>query len=167
MNLPGWASAPGPKEPTMRPRDPRYPDPSASGPPRGETARLSPGEVDLLWLALTSQQHRRIAYRAGRLQVWWNGRVRCRVDPRGNLFHVPLSVSGLNIVGEDAEGIILLAMVPLPSPEDVTPDEAQHVTVRLEGGRRWPSPSRGAGRRAASGARTSSSCPIRTLQRPR
>jgi hypothetical protein len=118
----------------MRPRDPRYPDPSASGPPRGEIARLSPGEVDLLRLALTSQQHRRIAYRAGRLQVWWNGRARRRVDPRGDLFRVPLSVSGLDIVGEDAEGIILLAMVPLPSPEDVTPDEAQHLTVRLEGG---------------------------------
>jgi hypothetical protein len=118
----------------MRPRDPRYPDPSASGPPHGETARLSPAEVDLLRLALTSQQHRRIAYRAGLLQVWWNGRARRRVDHRGDLFRVPLSVSGLDIVGEDAEGLILLAMVPLPSPEDVTPDEAQHLTVRLEGG---------------------------------
>jgi hypothetical protein len=118
----------------MRPRDPRYPDPSGSGPPYGEIARLSPGEADLLQLALTSQRHRRIAYRAGRLQVWWNGRARRRVDPRGDLFRVPLSVSSLDIVGEDAEGIILLAMVPLPLPEDVTPDEAQHVTVRLEGG---------------------------------
>jgi hypothetical protein len=118
----------------MRPHNPRHPDPSASGPPRSEAAQCSPGDVDFLRLALVSQQHRRAAYRAGRLQVWWNGRARRRVDPHGDPFHVPLSVSSLNIVGEDADGTLLLAVVPLPSTEGVAPDGAQRLTVTLEGG---------------------------------
>jgi hypothetical protein len=118
----------------MSTHDPRHSDPSASGPPHRVNARRSPGDVDFLRLALASQRHRRAAYRAGRLQVWWNGRARRRVGPHGDPFHVPLSVSGLNIVGEDADGPLLLAVVPLPSPEEVAPDGAQHLTVTLEGG---------------------------------
>jgi hypothetical protein len=118
----------------MRPHDPRRPDPSAAGPARREAVRRSPGDVDFLRLALVRQQHRRAAYRAGRLQVWWNGRARRRVGPHADPFHVPLSVPSLNIVGEDAEGPLLLAVVPLPSPEEVAPDGAQHLSVTLEGG---------------------------------
>jgi hypothetical protein len=91
-------------------------------------------DVDFLRLEVVRQQHRRAAYRAGRLQVWWDGRARRRLDPHGGPFHVPLSVSSLNIVGEDADGTLLLAVVLLPSPEEVAPDEAQHLTVTLEGG---------------------------------
>jgi hypothetical protein len=54
--------------------------------------------------------------------------------PRGDPFRVPLSVSSLDIIGEDADGILLLAVVPLPSPQDVAPDGAQHLAVTLEGG---------------------------------
>jgi hypothetical protein len=118
----------------MRPHDPWHPDPSAAGPTPREAAQRSSGDVDCLRLALVRQQHRRAAYRAGRLQVWWDGRARRRVDPHGDPFHVPLSVSGLEIVGEDAEGPLLLAVVPLPSPEEVAPDGARHLTVPLEGG---------------------------------
>jgi hypothetical protein len=118
----------------MRLHAPRHPDPSASGLTRRKTTRLSPRDVDLRRLVLASQRGRRAAYRAGPLQVWWNGRARRRVDPRGDLFHVPLSVSGLDIVGEDADGTLLLAVVQLPSPEDVAPDGAQHLAVTLEGG---------------------------------
>jgi hypothetical protein len=118
----------------MRPHDPRHPDPSASGPSHRVTARRSPGDMDFLRLALVSQRHRRAAYQAGRLQVWWNGRARRRLDPHGDSFHVPLSVSSLNIVGEDSDGPLLLAVVPLPSPDEVAPDGAQHLTVTLEGG---------------------------------
>jgi hypothetical protein len=118
----------------MPPHDPRHPDPSASGPTPRKTTRRSSGDVDLLWPALASQQHRRAAYRAGPLQVWWNGRARRRVDPRGDLFLVPLSVSRLDIVGEDADGILLLAVVSLPSLEKVARDGAQHLAVTLEGG---------------------------------
>jgi hypothetical protein len=118
----------------MRPQNPRHLDPSASGPTPREAVQRSLGEVDFLRLALVTQQHRRAAYRAGRLQVWWNGRARRRVDPHGGRFHVPLSVSSLNIVGKDADGVLLLAVVPLPSPEEVASDGAQHLTVTLEGG---------------------------------
>jgi hypothetical protein len=122
----------------MRPHDPRHPDPSAPDPAlvptRRVDARLSPGDLDVLRQALASQKPRRAAYRAGPLQVWWNGRARRRVDPRGDPFHVPVSVSSLDIVGEDADGPLLLAVVPLPSPEEVAPDGVQHVAVTLEGG---------------------------------
>jgi hypothetical protein len=43
-------------------------------------------------------------------------------------------VSSLDIIGEDADGILLLAAVPLPSPQDVAPDGAQHLAMTLEGG---------------------------------
>jgi hypothetical protein len=118
----------------MRPHDPRPPSPSASGPTHREAAQRSSGDGDCLRLALVRQQHRRAAYRAGRLQVWWNGRARRCVDPHGDPFHVPLSVSSLNLVGEDADGLLLLAVVPLPAPEEVAPDGARHLTVTLEGG---------------------------------
>jgi hypothetical protein len=118
----------------MRPHEPRTPDPSASRPTRRGAARRSPGNVDLLRQALASQRARRAAYRAGPLQIWWNGRARRRVDPRGEAFYVPVSVSDLDIVGEDAAGTLLLAVVPLPSPESEAPDGVQHVAVTLEGG---------------------------------
>jgi hypothetical protein len=118
----------------MRPPAPRHPDPSAAGPTRPEDTRLSSGAGDLRRLALASQQRRRAAYRAGPLQVWWDGRARRRVGPGGGPFRVPLSVAGLDIVGKDADGTLLLAVVPLPSPGDVAPGGAQHRTVTLEGG---------------------------------
>jgi hypothetical protein len=43
-------------------------------------------------------------------------------------------VSSLDIVGEDADGTLPLAVVPLPAPKDVAPDGTQHLTVTLEGG---------------------------------
>jgi hypothetical protein len=48
--------------------------------------------------------------------------------------HVPLSASYLEIVGDDAEGALLLAVVPLPDPEALEDEGVEHLAVTLEGG---------------------------------
>jgi hypothetical protein len=49
-------------------------------------------------------------------------------------FRVRLSASYLEIFGRDADGALLLAVFPLPAPEEVEDDGAQHMSVTLEGG---------------------------------
>jgi hypothetical protein len=51
-------------------------------------------------------------------------------------FSVPLGISYLEIFGGDADGPLLLAVFPLPEPESLVDDRAQHVCVTLEGGQR-------------------------------
>jgi hypothetical protein len=52
----------------------------------------------------------------------------------GEPFRVPLRASCLDIVGDDAEGALLLAVVPLPDPEELEVDGVEHLAVTLEGG---------------------------------
>jgi hypothetical protein len=52
----------------------------------------------------------------------------------GEPFRVPLSASYVEIFGEDAEGALLLAVVPLPGPEEIEVDGPEHLAVTLEGG---------------------------------
>jgi hypothetical protein len=47
---------------------------------------------------------------------------------------VPLWASCVEIVGDDAEGALLLAVFPLPEPGVVKAEGDQHVSVTLEGG---------------------------------
>jgi hypothetical protein len=47
---------------------------------------------------------------------------------------IPLTASSLGIVGDDAEGVLLLAVFPLPEPDAVQADGVQHLSVTLEGG---------------------------------
>ena len=59
------------------------------------------------------------------------------MDPRGGVcepLRVPLGVSCVEIVGDDAEGALLLAVFPLPEPDVVKAEGGQHVSVILEGG---------------------------------
>jgi len=94
-------------------------------------------EITSLQHALARQQRRRHAYRAGPLQVWWDGTAQGAVDPRGGVcepLRVPLWASCVEIVGDDAEGALLLAVFPLPEPDMVEAEGVQHVSVTLEGG---------------------------------
>lgn len=52
----------------------------------------------------------------------------------GEPVRVPLNASYLEIVGDDAEGALLLAVVPLPDPEELADDGEAHLAVTLEGG---------------------------------
>jgi hypothetical protein len=86
---------------------------------------------------LARQQCRRQGYQLGRLQVWWEGEVRRRYDPgvgRSTPFRVPLQVSSLDLVGDDAGGALLLAMVPLPGRDTVAAGSVQELVVPLAGG---------------------------------
>jgi hypothetical protein len=98
---------------------------------------LSRADLTYLQQSLTRQRRRRRAYRPGPLRVYADGHERWQGDPRAGAcapFHVPLTVAVLEVFGEDAAGLLLLAVVPLPSPEDVAPDGAEHLAVPLEGG---------------------------------
>jgi hypothetical protein len=62
---------------------------------------------------------------------------RGRWTPQGGVcepLRVPLWASCVEIVGDDAEGALLLAVFPLPEPDVVKAEGGQHVSVTLEGG---------------------------------
>jgi hypothetical protein len=87
--------------------------------------------------SLARQQRRRHAYQPGPLRVCADGHEQWQVDPRAGAcapFRVPLTVAVLEVFGEDAEGALLLAVCPLPDPDVVTDEGAQHLSVTLEGG---------------------------------
>ena len=122
---------------------PPEPEPPASGngPPapgdRVHSTPLSPTEMAFLHQSLARQQRRRRGYRAGPLRVSWDGAVRGQMDPTvgvGEPFRVPLRASYVEIVGDDAEGALLLAVVPLPDLEEMEDDGVEHLAVTLEGG---------------------------------
>jgi hypothetical protein len=87
--------------------------------------------------SLARQQRRRQGYRAGPLRVSWDGAAPGQDDPKGGVgepFRVPLRASYVEIVGDDAEGALLLAVVPLPDPEELAGDGVEHLAATLEGG---------------------------------
>ena len=120
--------------------DPIPPVGGESPPAPGDRFRpvpLSPTEVAVLKQSIARQQCRRQGYQLGRLQVWWEGEVRQRYAPgvgRSTPFRVPLQVSSLDLVGEDAEGTLLLAVVPLPGRDTMVAGGAQELVVPLDGG---------------------------------
>jgi hypothetical protein len=104
---------------------------------RFHSTPLSPTEIAFLHQSLACQRRRRHGYRAGPLRVSWDGAAPGQADPTvavGEPFRVPLRVSYVEIVGDDAEGTLLLAVVPLPDPEEMEDDGVEHLVVTLEGG---------------------------------
>jgi hypothetical protein len=100
-------------------------------------APLSPTAMVVLQRALARNQRRRRVYRARHLRMCLDGEERWQCDPGGGVcgpFRVPLSASYLEIFGDDADGALLLAAFPLPEPEGVEDDGAQHLSATLEGG---------------------------------
>jgi hypothetical protein len=125
--------------------DPVAPEPkppvSENGPPapgdRVHSTPLSPTEIAFLHQSLARQQRRRRGYRAGPLRVSWDGAAHGHMDRTvgvGEPFRVPLRASYVEIVGDDAEGALLLAVVPLPDPEEMEYDGVENLAVTLEGG---------------------------------
>jgi len=71
------------------------------------------------------------------LRMCWDGKARVSWDPRRGLYKplgVPRRASSLGIVGDDAEGARLLAVVPLPTPDERTAHRASDPAMTLEGG---------------------------------
>ena len=122
---------------------PLEPEPpvSGDGPPapakRVHRTSLSPTAMALLHQSLARQGRRRQAYRGGTLRVSWDGAAPGHREPTvgaGEPFRVPLSASCVEVFGEDAEGALLLAVVPLPDPEEMEDDGAEQLAVTMEGG---------------------------------
>jgi hypothetical protein len=87
--------------------------------------------------SLARRQRRRAAFQPQLLRVCVDGEARWQVDPRGGvggLLRVPLGALSLEIFGDDTEGELLLAMVPLPEPEVIADGGTQHLWLTLEGG---------------------------------
>jgi hypothetical protein len=98
---------------------------------------LQPETIIVLQQFLACQQHRTHMFGASPLRVYVDGAERWQVDPRlgaCEAFRIPVSAAYLDIFENDAEGALLLAIVPLPAPEDVKPDGEQHLSVTLEEG---------------------------------
>ena len=71
------------------------------------------------------------------LRVCLDGEERWPCTPGASIygpFSVPLSATYLEIIGEDMDGPLLLAVFPLPEPAWVEDDGAQHLVTTLEGG---------------------------------
>jgi hypothetical protein len=122
---------------------PLEPEPPISG--NGPLARhdqfhptaLSPAGMAFLHQSLARQARRRRAYRGGLLRVCIEGAERWTVDARmgpSAPFHMPLGASTLEVLGDDADGALLLAVFPLPEPDGATGAGTQHLSVTLEGG---------------------------------
>jgi len=76
-------------------------------------------------------------FRTSHLRVFLDGEERWRCAPEASVygpFSVPLSATYLEIIGEDIDGPLLLAVFPLPRPAWVEDDGAQHLVTTLEGG---------------------------------
>jgi hypothetical protein len=91
----------------------------------------------VLQQVLARNQRRRLVYHARHLRVCVDGEERWQCDPGVGVcgpFCVPLRASYLELFGDDAEGALLLAVVPLPGPDVVEAEGTQHLSVTLEGG---------------------------------
>jgi hypothetical protein len=108
------------------------------GPGNGfRAAPLSRPALGFLKQSLARRQRRRAAFQAQLLRVCVDGEARWQVDARGGVggrFRVSLGAVSLEVFGDDAEGELLLAMVPLPRPEVIADGGTQHLWLTLEGG---------------------------------
>jgi hypothetical protein len=108
--------------------------------PPGEGSRpppLSQTAMAFLRQSLARQQRRRAAFRGQSLQVCVDGELRWQIDPRASIseaFRVPIEAACLEIFGDDDEGPLLLAVLPMPTPEVLAGGHPQHLEVTLEGG---------------------------------
>jgi hypothetical protein len=116
------------------------PRPQPPQPPVGGHApSVPPSRADLAGLrhVLTRQQHRRQHYRAGPLRVAWDGEEPWPVGFQDGVcapFRVPPTAAVLEVFGDDAEGALLLAIVPLPDSDVLEADGVEQLSVTLEGG---------------------------------
>jgi hypothetical protein len=100
-------------------------------------ADLHPATVALLKQSLARNQRRRKVFRTSPLRVCLDGEERWPCVPGASIygpFSVPLSAAFLEVVGEDDDGPLLLAVFPLPEPAWVEACGAQHLVTTLEGG---------------------------------
>jgi len=91
----------------------------------------------LLKRSLERNRRRRKMFRTSHLRVCLDGEDRWQCAPAAGVygpFSVPLSATCLEIIGEDIDGPLLLAVFPLPEPAWVEDDGAQHLVTTLEGG---------------------------------
>jgi hypothetical protein len=110
-----------------------HPMPQEPVPPAGRDALPAPGDRargrrSAAWHSLLPARYGAPSgpppYVRGRsaLRVCWDGETRGSWDPRRGLCkqcRASLRASSLEIVGDDAEGTLLLAVVPLPAPAAV------------------------------------------------
>jgi hypothetical protein len=100
-------------------------------------ADLHRATMALLKRSLERNRRRRKMFRTSHLRVCLDGKERWQCTPGASVygpFSVPLSATYLEIIGEDIDGPLLLAMFPLPEPAWVEDDGAQHLVTTLEGG---------------------------------
>jgi hypothetical protein len=109
-------------------------------PPPGACFRPSPlchTVTAFMHRALERNQFRRQVYRASHLRVCIDGEQRLQIDPKVGVldpFRVPTGTSYMEIFGDDDDGNLLLAVVPLPEPEVLEDDRVSRLYVTLEGG---------------------------------
>jgi hypothetical protein len=77
---------------------------------------------------------------------------------------MPLGASTLEVLGDDAEGALVLAVFPLPESDVVAGEGVQHMSVTLEGARRWSSTSPWPRGTRARRGRLLSGWPMRNLR---
>jgi hypothetical protein len=100
-------------------------------------ADLHPATMALLKRSLERNRRRRKMFRTSHLRVCLDGEERWQCALGASVyepFSVPLSATYLEIIGEDIDGPLLLAVFPLPEPAWVEADGAQHLVTTLEGG---------------------------------
>jgi hypothetical protein len=98
---------------------------------------LSQTAVSFMKQSLEHNQIRRSRYRAHHLHVYSDGNAHVQLSlERGvsTLFQVPLTVSYLEVFGDDSEGALLLGVFLLPEAAAIEGDQPHHLSVTLEGG---------------------------------
>jgi hypothetical protein len=111
--------------------------PPAAPRSRFTSLALSQGGMAFLKRSLAQNQRRRRVYRGSQLRVCIDGHECWQFDSRIGVagpFSIPLSAAYLEVFGDDDDGVLLLAVLPLPEPAVVESDGAQHLFVTLEGG---------------------------------
>ena len=99
-------------------------------------ADLHRATMVLLKRSLERNRRRRKMFRTSHLRVCLDGKERWQCAPGASVygpFSIPLSVTLLEVIGEDDDGPLLLAVFPLPEPAWVEDDGAQHLMTTLEG----------------------------------
>jgi hypothetical protein len=98
---------------------------------------LSARERAHIAYALTRNRDRRRSFRAGSLVVYVDGHEKVRLGPSPSswpAFAVPADASYIEVVGQDAEGPLLLAVFPVPALPSGEAGAEHHVVVQAEGG---------------------------------
>ncbi len=100
---------------------------------------LSQTAIVFMRQSLERNQLRRSVYRAQHLYVYSDGKAHVQLSLEGGVsrwFQVPLTVSYLEVFGDDSEGALLLGVFLLPEAAAIDDDQPHHLSVTLEGGQR-------------------------------